>query len=91
MRTTVTLDTDVEHLLRESMQRSRKSFKQALNDALRRALKGDAAAETPPFEIQSRPMGLRTGIDPARLQEYDDEAEIDEFLRKTGALEKQLS
>ena len=38
MRTTVTLDTDVERMLRESMHRSRTSFKQALNTAIRAGL-----------------------------------------------------
>lgn len=35
MRTTVTLDKDVERLLRDEMQRARKSFKASLNDAVR--------------------------------------------------------
>ena len=34
MRTTVTLDKDVERMLREAMHRSRTSFKQALNAAM---------------------------------------------------------
>ena len=40
MRTTVTIESDVKKLLRESMQRERKSFKQALNEALLPALLG---------------------------------------------------
>ena len=49
MRTTVTLDADVEKLLRDSMHRERKSFKRALNEALRRGLKGggEPTARTP--------------------------------------------
>jgi hypothetical protein len=35
MRTTVTLDKDVERMLRGIMHRKHKSFKQALNDAVR--------------------------------------------------------
>lgn len=87
MRTTVTLDADVESLLRAAMQRGRRSFKQTLNDAVRRGLKGDSGAGLPPFVVDARPMGLRSGLDPARLQELDDELEVDEFLRKTRALE----
>ncbi len=88
MRTTVTLDPDVDRLLRESMQRGRKTFKQALNEAVRTGLKGRAKPDEPPFEIAAKPLGLREGIDPARLQEIDDELEIDEFLRKTQALKE---
>lgn len=35
MRTTVTLDSDTEQLVRERMARDKVSFKQALNDAIR--------------------------------------------------------
>jgi hypothetical protein len=35
MRTTVTLDKDVERLLRRAMHSRRKSFKETLNDAIR--------------------------------------------------------
>ena len=90
MRTTVTLEPDVEKLLHESQQRGRKSFKQALNEALRRGLKGVDVEETA-FEVVARPLGLRVGIDPAQLHDLDDELEIEEFLRKTKALEKAAS
>lgn len=90
MRTTVTLDADVEKLLREAQQQSRKTFKQALNDALRRGLKG-VDAEEKAFEVATRPLGLRVGIDPAQLHDLDDELEIEEFLRKTRELEKAAS
>ena len=91
MRTTVTLDPDVEVLLRESIKRGRKTFKQALNEALRRGLKGDAGVEEPPFEVLARPLGLREGIDPARLHDLDAEIEIDEFHRKAQTLREQHS
>jgi hypothetical protein len=38
MRTTVTLDPDVERLLRETMREQGISFKKALNDAVRAGL-----------------------------------------------------
>jgi hypothetical protein len=38
MRTTVTLDPDVEKLIKEAMRTRGISFKQALNDAARKAL-----------------------------------------------------
>jgi len=87
MRTTVTLDADVEQRLREAMRHQGTSFKQTLNDALRRGL-GSVYAdpEAERFEVESRPLGLRPGLDPARLRELDDDLEIQEFLRKTAQL-----
>jgi hypothetical protein len=87
MRTTVTLDEDVVELLRTARERSRASFKRTLNAALRRGLKGEGGAEDEPFVVKARPLGLLPGIDPARIQELDDELEVQEFLRKTRALE----
>lgn len=91
MRTTVTLDPDVQELLRERMQRERKSFKQALNEALRRGLKGRSSQDEAPFVIEARPLKLRPGIDPTKLRDLDDEAEIEEFIRKTRELEARSS
>lgn len=87
MRTTVTLDTDVEQLLRESMERGRKTFKQALNEAVRLALGGTRSGAEQPFVVDAQPMRLLPGIDPAQIRDLDDELEIAEFLRKTRALE----
>lgn len=68
------------------MERGRKSFKQTLNEAIRRGLKGEGDKEMPSFTVIARPMGLRSGIDPARLHDLDDELEVQEFLRKTDTL-----
>ncbi len=87
MRTTVTLDADVEQRLRESMRRHGKGFKETLNDALRRGLgSDDTEPPTEPFAVESRPLKLRTGLDPARLRELDDDLEIEEYLRKSARL-----
>ena len=86
MRTTVTLDDDVEGLIRRAMKRSRKSFREALNDGLRRGLGPAKGQSEPPFVLEARDMGLRTGIDPAHVRDMDGEIEVDEFLRKTRQL-----
>ena len=88
-RTTVTLDPDVEQLLRDAMQRRRQSFKEALNQAIRNGLVGvDAAAPEPPFVVRAKPMGLRAGIDSARLNQLADEMEVDAFLELTKKLQE---
>jgi len=53
MRTTVTLDSDVEQLLRERMASRGLSFKEALNDAIRQGATGgaDIAFSTPTFDL----------------------------------------
>jgi hypothetical protein len=47
MRTTVTLDPDVARLLEEAQHRSKRPFKQVLNDAVRAGLKRPAVRAQP--------------------------------------------
>ena len=83
MRTTVTLDKDVERLLKETMHRSRRGFKETLNATLRSALgRKPAANGRPPFVVKARPLGLRAGIDPAGFNKLADELEAAAFLVK---------
>ncbi len=80
-RTTVTLDPDVEQLLRDAMQRRRQSFKEALNQAIRNGLADLLPGERESrFKIRARPLGPRAGIDPARLNQLADELEVDAFV-----------
>jgi hypothetical protein len=54
MRTTITLDTDVEELVRRETQERRVSFEQAVNDGLRSGLhdlRPREAFETPTFDL----------------------------------------
>lgn len=89
MRTTVTLDPDVEQLLRDAMQRYRQSFKEVLNQAIRRGLSTDTAGgEEAPFVVLARPMGLQAGVDVARLNQLADELEAESFVQLTRELEQ---
>ncbi len=82
MRTTVTLDKDVERMLRQEMHRSQRRFKDTINETLRSALSGKPArTKTRPFVLKARPMGLRPGIDPAGFNKLADELEAEAFLR----------
>lgn len=47
MRTTVTLDPDVQRLLKEAAHCSGRPFKQVLNDAVRTGLQGPPGAALP--------------------------------------------
>jgi hypothetical protein len=83
MRTTVTIDEDVEQLLKDRIRRTHSSFKETLNQALRKGL-SEVQEETPePFEVSARPMGLKTGIDPAGLNKLSDDLETKAFLERS--------
>jgi len=87
MRTTVTLDADVERHLRQIMHTSRQGFKEALNEAVRRGLAHLPATEaSTPFRVEARPMGLRTGLDSAHLHELAGDLEAEAFLATTQRL-----
>ena len=91
MRTTVTLDPDVEQLLRHATHGSQQNFKAALNDGLRRGLAHFApAVAVGPFVVKARPMGLRVGLDPSRLHDLADDLEAEAFAATTRKLRKVL-
>ena len=88
MRTTVTLDPDVDRLLKEEMRRSGTTFRQALNRVIRRALAGDAATARRPFKLRPKRLSLRPGLDPAMLQHLEEDLEIEPFIDKTRKLSR---
>jgi len=79
MRTTVTLDPDVEAKLRATMRERGVSFKAALNDAVRAGLDASAPASRP-FKARTAPLGIRINIDKALT--IAGEMEDEEILRK---------
>lgn len=90
MRTTVTIDPDVENLLRHAMQQTGESFKATLNRAIRAGLAGMATpTDEPAFTVPARSMGVRAGVDPVRLNQASDDLEIDAFLEVAGKLQRQ--
>lgn len=87
MRITVTLDRDVERVLRETALRTHKPFKEVLNDTLRLGIQMSAPGEkSVPFTLQPRAMGLRTGHDPVGLNRLADDLEAEAFLESTRKL-----
>ena len=58
MRTTVTLDPDVESTLRKVMRERGVSFKAALNDAVRSGTRGVRPAGRKPFVQKTYSMGF---------------------------------
>lgn len=89
MRTTVTLDDDLEQKLRENALRTRRPFKLVLNGVLRSALAAESAAEAAkPFVVRSRRMGLRAGQDPLAFSKLGDDLEATAFIELTRKLLK---
>lgn len=75
MRTTVTLDPDVEALLRKTMRERGLSFKEALNEAIRSGLAGGAGRGARRYRLRTHRMGFRP------------EVPLDKALRLAAALE----
>jgi hypothetical protein len=89
MRTTITLEKDVERMLRDAMHHYRKSFKETLNAAVRAGLgEKPPTARAAKFKIKARPLGLRSGIDPTSFNKLADDLEVDAFLEKNSRVKK---
>jgi hypothetical protein len=83
MRTTLTLDPDVAEQLERVARRKGKSFKAAVNEALRIGLGiAGKSIEPPRFKIRSFVNGLQPGIDPDKMNQLLDQLEAEEFVRK---------
>jgi hypothetical protein len=81
MRTTLTLDPDVEQMLEAAVHRERRPFKQVVNDALRRGLAPTSAARKPSqFRVVPHRTKLVAGFDHARLNALADQLEDETLL-----------
>lgn len=57
MRTTVTLDADVETLLRRAVRERNESFKEVLNSAIREGLRSRQTRSSKPFRQKTYDLG----------------------------------
>jgi hypothetical protein len=81
MRTTVTLDPDVAAKLKDVVRESGVSFKEALNSNVRRGLES-AGTESRPYEVRTRRLGARPGVDLDKALALAGELEDTEIVRK---------
>jgi hypothetical protein len=81
MRTTVTLDPDVEAKLKATMRERGVSFKVAINDAFRAGLGGPAPALRR-FTMPTAPLGALPGVNLDKALTLAGEMEDEEILRK---------
>ena len=83
----MTLDRDLERVLRETAERTHRPFKKVLNDTLRVGIEQSAGmGQSEPFILKARPMGLRAGHDPAGFNQLADDLEAEAFLETTRKL-----
>ena len=82
MRTTVTLDPDVERLLRDAMRERGISFKQALNQAARDGLVRARRPRAKRFVQKTYAMGAIQGVNLDKALALADALEDEERIRK---------
>lgn len=81
MRTTIILGADVAARLREFSQRTGKTFKQAVNDAVRQGLSSPAVVRGEPFGQPTYSLG-RVKVDLIKASSLAAELEDQEFLAR---------
>ena len=82
MRTTVAIDPELQTRVKEIARERGVSFREALNDVLRRGLGPGSQAGGRPYEVPVRALGLRAGVDLDRAFALAAELEDDEIVRK---------
>lgn len=81
MRTTVTLEPDVNRLVETAMHRERKSFKKIVNDAIRRGLAPERLRKTrTPFRVPVHKARLMPGVDRRSFNRLADELDDQALL-----------
>jgi hypothetical protein len=81
MRTTVTLDADVAAKLKQAAGERGISFKEALNDNVRRGLASEEVSPRP-YRIRTRPLGVKPGINLDKAVALAGQLEDSEVVRE---------
>jgi hypothetical protein len=80
MRTTLTIEDELVPQIEEIRRREGLSFKATINRLLKAGLNGQAQPiQAKPYRTETRPLGLRAGLDPAKLNQLLDELDADTF------------
>ena len=82
MRTTVAIDPELQTRVKDLARERGISFREALNDVLRRGLGHGSQPPPQRYEVPARPLGLRPGIDLDKALALAAELEDDEIVRK---------
>jgi hypothetical protein len=79
MRTTITLDPDVDQLLRRAMRDRGASFRDTVNDAIRSGLR---THKVPRFRQKTAPIGLDPNVNWDKALQISAALEDEAILRK---------
>ncbi len=82
MRTTLTLDDDLAEALKERAKLLDVPLNQVVNDTLRRGLAPKGPEDRPVFRVRPLRGGFRPGIDPLKLNQLNDQLEVEDFLEE---------
>ena len=82
MRTTVTIDPDVEVLLQAAVNEQQKTLDEVLNDALRQSLSREVEPARTAYRVQPRSLGIRAGLNLDKALQLADELDDQEIIRK---------
>jgi len=64
------------------------SFRQTLERVLIQGLERETSrGKEETFRVEAKPLGLKAGIDPARLQDLDTDLEVERFHKVSNNLE----
>lgn len=79
MRSTLTIDPDVEQLLRDAVAQTRKPYKVVVNEALRRGLSVAEPAPARPFKVEPLSLGWNETLDPTGFNRLLDQLAVESF------------
>jgi len=82
VRTTLTIDDRIGEALKELARRQGKSFKQVVNEVLRRGLGSEVAESVAEYRVRSHSLGLRQDIDLTKATQLAAALETEEQARK---------
>ena len=76
--------TTIADSLREQARLLDKPFKQVVNDTLRRGMSPLPPDDRPVFRVKPLSGGFLPGVDLLRLNQLNDQLEVEEFLKKSA-------
>lgn len=82
MSTPVTIDPDVEVLLKKAANEQRKTLTEVLNNVLRQALVRAATRQRKLYVLTPRHLGIRADANLDKAHQLADELEDQEIIRK---------
>jgi hypothetical protein len=85
MRTTITLDADTAALVKQLMRERGLTFKEAVNEAIRRGLTRSKGGDEEPFRTKSFSMGWKEGLSLDHALAIAGELEDEELARRLAA------